>query len=98
MPFVKLDCGILDSTLWFDRNAREVFLTALLMAGPMTFAEAIEEIGPRSLTTTGWSAPPGDYGFVSAAGSGIIRRAGLELEEGMAALERLSLPEENSRT
>ena len=98
MPFVKLDCGILDSTIWFDRNAREIFLTALLMAGPMTFEEPVEEIAVRSTEPTGWSAPPGEYGFVSAASQGIIRRAGLEQEDGLAAMERLAAPDENSRT
>lgn len=98
MPFVKLDCGILDSTIWFDRNAREIFLTALLMAGPMKFEDAIAEISVRSTEPTGWSAPAGEYGFVAAASSGIIRRAGLELEDGLAAMERLAAPDENSRT
>src|SRR3990167_930952 len=44
MPFVKLDCGILDSTLWFDRDARDVFLTALLMAVPYEVRESTPTI------------------------------------------------------
>lgn len=98
MPFVKLDCGILTSTLWMDRAAREVFITALLMAEPVEFDEPIEEVATRTLDHTGWSAPPGWYGFVPAAGVGIIRNAGLDREAGMDALERLAAPDEDSRS
>jgi hypothetical protein len=98
MPFVKLDCGILTSTLWMDRIAREVFITALLMAEPAEFDEPIEEIATRSLDHTGWVAPPGWYGFVPAASVGIIRHASIDLEPGMEALVRLASPDENSRS
>lgn len=99
MPFVKLDTGILDSTLWVDRPAREVFLTALLMAEPYETAEPSSQIEIRSLRETGFVVPPGRYGFVRAAGIGIIRRAGLaDGDEGLAALERLGSPEADSRT
>ena len=98
MPFVKLDCGILTSTLWIDSVAREVFITSLLMAEPAVFDEPIPEIATRAIAYTGWSAPPGWYGFVPAASVGIIRTAGVDLEAGMAALERLASPDENSRS
>ena len=39
MAFVKLDTGILDSTLWMEKDQRDVFLTALLMALPHEFKE-----------------------------------------------------------
>src|SRR6185295_15017926 len=42
--------------------------------------------------------PPGWYGFVPAAGIGIIERAKMEREVGLLALERLGLPEFDSRT
>jgi hypothetical protein len=32
MPFVKLDCEILKSSLWYERLQRELFITSLLMA------------------------------------------------------------------
>lgn len=98
MPFVKLDCGILTSTLWMDRTAREVFITALLMAEPAEFSEPVPQIATRSLDYTGWSAPPGWYGFVPAASVGIIRTAGVDLEAGKEALERLGSADEDSRS
>jgi hypothetical protein len=39
MPFVKLDCGILDSSVWVDRPQRDLFITALLMAQPFELDE-----------------------------------------------------------
>ena len=98
MSFVKLDCGMLDSTLWPDREGRELFITALLMARPVEFREIRRQLEVRTLEETGFEVPPGFYGFVAAAGSGIIRRAGMEMEAGLAALERLGSPEPDSRT
>lgn len=98
MPFVKLDCGILDSTTWIDRPAREIFITALLMAEPGEAMTPCPQYHVRTGEPTGWAAPAGWYGFVWAAGSGIIRRAGIDAEEGLAALERLGAPEPDSRS
>ncbi len=98
MSFVKLDCGILDSTIWIDRPARELFITALLMAVPKELIESCPQIRVRTLEATGFTVPPGWYGFVSAAGAGIVRRSGMELEAGLDALERLGAPELDSRT
>jgi hypothetical protein len=97
MPFVKLDCRILDSTLWPDRAARDVFLTALLMAEPYELDEPAPQLAVNSLESTGWMVPPGWYGLVKAAGAGIVRRALVEPDEGLRALERLSAPEPDSR-
>ena len=99
MPFVKLDCGLLDSTLWMDRPARDVFLTALLMAEPYEITEPTPELEIRRVNETSFVVPPGWYGFVRAAGVGILRRAGVDdQEEGLAALERLASPEGDSRS
>jgi len=98
MPFVKLDCGILNSTLWFDRQARDVFITALLMAEPYELLEPIQQIHVDSLEYTGWLVPAGWYGFVPAAGVGITHRAGIEESEGREALRVLGSPENSSRT
>ena len=99
MPFVKLDCGILDSTIWVDREAREIFITALLMARPKQTTVPLNQIGIRALEPTGFVVPPGSYGWIAASGPGIIRRAGIEnMEVGLAALERLGSPELDSRT
>jgi hypothetical protein len=98
MPFVKLDCGMLNSTLWFEREAREVFITALLMAEPREFLERVQQIEVRTLDPTGWEAPPGWYGFVPAAGVGILHRARVEKKAGYTALETLGKPEDSSRS
>lgn len=98
MAFVKLDCGMLDSTIWFDREARELFITALLMAEPYEVKEPIGQLEIRTLENTGFVVPPGWYGFIRAAGVGIIKRAGMEVESGLSALERLGSPENDSRT
>lgn len=98
MPFVKLDCGILESSLWPDKSARDVFITALLMARPVTILEPTPQYKVDCLDKTGWEAPPGEYGMVDASGSGILRRAMVEHDEGFAALERLGNPDSDSRT
>ncbi len=96
--FVKLDAGILSSTLWIDRDARDIFITALLMAEPREMLTPTPQIEVGTLQGTGWSAPPGWYGFVPAAGVGIAHRAGVERDKGLAALERLGSPELESRS
>lgn len=98
MPFVKLDCGILDSSLWIDRDARNMFITALLMATPYEVISPIRQLEVRTLTPTGWMVPPGWYGMVSAAGVGIAYRCGLEVEKALSALERLGSPDPESRS
>ncbi len=106
MPFVKLDCAILDSSLWLDREARDVFLTALLMAVPREIADELAQLEVSSGKPSGWLVPPGSYGLVEAAGVGIVRRAGfaatkapgLRPADGLAALARLGEPESESRS
>jgi hypothetical protein len=98
MPFVKLDCCILDSTLWIDCVARDVFITALLMAEPMELPEPMAQLEVNTLKETGWEVPAGWYGFVRAAGVGIINRARVGETAGKAALERLGSPEPDSRS
>jgi hypothetical protein len=98
MAFVKLDCGMLDSSIWGDREARELFITALLMAEPVELVKPKKQLEVRTLAETGFEVPAGWYGFVAASGTGIIKRAGMEMEAGLAALERLGAPEYESRT
>lgn len=98
MAFVKLDCGMLDSTIWIDREARELFITALLMAEPYELDHAEPALRVTSLEHSGFIVPPGWYGFVAAAGPGIVNRAGMRAKEGIEALERLAEPEPESRT
>lgn len=98
MPYVKLDTDILDSTLWIDREGRDVFITALLLAQPFEVVKAMPAYEKQSLATTGFVVPPGWYGFVRAAGSSIIRRATVPHEAGMAALDRLAAEDPESRS
>ena len=98
MAFVKLDCGLLNSTLWLQREQRELFITALLMAEPFELKEPTEQIEVRSLNHTGFFVQPGWYGFVPAAGIGIIDRARVEKEAGLVALEALGSPDPESRS
>jgi hypothetical protein len=98
MPFVKLDCGILDSSLWIERESREIFITALLMSEPREFSLPMPQIHIDSLEQTGWVVPPGWYGFIPAAASGIIRRALVDPAAGLTALKALGSPEADSRT
>lgn len=98
MAFVKLDCGILDSTLWVQLPQREVFVTALLMAVPHEITAPTEQIEVRSLNKTGFIIPSGWYGLVPAAGVGIIRRAMVDDAAGMAALEALGATDAESRS
>ena len=98
MSFVKLDCGMLDSTIWFDITARDIFITALMMAAPYELKEPTKQIRVRTLEETGFVVPSGWYGKVEASGAGIVRRAGYEAEVGMCALERLGDPDQESRT
>lgn len=98
MPFVKLDCGILNSTLWYAHNARDIFITALLMAEPVELTEPAKQLHILRLAPTGWLVPAGWYGIVRAAGVGIINRACVEYEPGIEALEQLGAPEQNSRS
>jgi hypothetical protein len=98
MPFVKLDTGILNSTLWVDRDVTQIFITALLMAEPFEVQSPMEQLEVRNLKVTGFTVPPGWYGLVPAAGVGIIRRALMEQEAGYVALEKLGSAESESRS
>jgi hypothetical protein len=98
MPFVKLDCNILNSTTWADLAARNVFLTALLLAEPREFTEPVEQIRVGKIEPTGWVAPPGWYGFVPASGPGLVGRSLVPDEEGVDALIRLGEPDLESRS
>lgn len=98
LPFVKLDCAILNSSLWPDKDARDIFLTALLMAEPREVLDPLLQINAFDLEYSGWSIPPGWYGFIDAAGPGIANRAGVEWARAMPALTRLGSCEPESRS
>lgn len=96
--FVKLDAGMLDSTVWFDRDVRDVFITALLMAELREFRQPVPQLEVNSLEHTGWEVPPGWYGVAHAASIGIVNRAGVSIDRGMAALVKMGQPEPESRS
>lgn len=99
MPFVKLDSGLLNSTLWFDKTARDVFITALLMAAPHELIEPEPQIHVDCLAATGWTVPAGWYGLVESAAVGILSKALVaNHEEGLEALRRLGEPDPESRS
>ena len=99
MPFVKLDCGILDSSLWLARPAREIFITALLMAEPYETDVPLPQLAGDNLEPTGWVVPPGWYGFIAASGPGIVSRAGLTVDDvSIQALIDLGSPDPYSRS
>src|SRR6266700_2221003 len=99
MAFVKLDCGILNSTLWIEKDARDIFITALLMAEPKEFTERVVQLFPNSCDDMDYSVPPGWYGYVPASAPGISHRAMVDFEtKGKQALERLARPEPESRS
>ncbi len=100
MPFVKLDTGILNSTLWVEPMQRHVFITALLMAVPHEVREPMEQLAAteNGIAPTGFVVPPGWYGFVQAAGPGIVRTAMVDYGPGMDALRLLGSPDTESRS
>ncbi len=98
MPFVKLDTAIRTSSLWVDRDLRSVFLTALVMAEVYENTEPTPTIQIRSLEPGDCTVPPGWYGYVRAAGIGIIREDQCEVDTGYVCLERLAAPDPESRT
>jgi hypothetical protein len=100
MPFVKLDTGILHSTVWADVILSRVFLASLLMAEPYVVDEPTPSFALDASSTTAqdYMIPPGRYGLVPAADVGILREAGFPGLDGHAALARLCSPEPNSRS
>lgn len=98
MAYVKLDTCILESSLWEESDIRTIFITALLMARRFDVNEPTEQLQVNGLKPTGFIVPPGRYGIVRTAGSGIIRRALMEKTAGMKALKTLGLPDPESRS
>ena len=98
MPFAKLDCKILESSLWIDHEATRLFVTALLMAKPHRIETETPAVEVRKLKPAGFTVPPGMYGLIDVAGVGIVQRSGLERSAGLAALERLCAVDEHTRT
>lgn len=98
MSFVKLDCNMLNSSIWPDKDARDVFITMLLMASLWDTTNPIEAKEIRSLSPSGFVVPPGWYGWVGAAAPGIAHRCGIDPRKCIDAIERLASPDPDSRS
>lgn len=97
--FVKIDTGILQSSLWIGRDTRSLFLTGLFMAEPFELTDPAPQLHVRDLRFTGWTIPPGWYGFIRAAGTAIIAKDGIaDMEQGLCLLEQLCAPDPDSRS
>lgn len=96
--YVKLDCGMLDSSVWFDPDQRNVFLTVLLMATLHEVRAPAPQLDIDSAEPTGWTVPPGWYGFVAASPLAIPARALVPADRTMAALRKMGEPEKASRS
>lgn len=96
MPFVKLDCRLLESSLWEDIPGSRVFLTCAMMATPFVTELPMQAYEVQTLTPMGWEVPPDFYGLVNAALSGIARKAMLSKEDVTQALVRLCAPDPES--
>jgi len=64
----------------------------------MEITKPMEQYHVSKIEKTGFVVPPGWYGFVQAAGPGIVRMAMCSHDEGIAALEKLGFPDEESRS
>lgn len=98
MPFVKLDCGMLRSSIWTEKDQRDLFITALLMCEPFEVIEPMPQIYVDRLEFTGWSVPPGWYGLASAASTSIIHQAMVDKDDGLRALEQMGAPDAGSKS
>jgi hypothetical protein len=98
MTYVKLDTSILDSSVWIDRTVRDVFITTILMAMPHELKYPTDQLDVRTMKPTGWVVPPGRYGLIEAAGSGIIRNSLVPMAAGYEALKSLGSPDIESRS
>lgn len=98
MAYVKLDCGMLDSTIWFEKDARTVFITALLMASPVELRTPTKTYIPGTLNESDFVIPPGWYGLVRAASLGIVYRAMVDPASGEQAIKLLASPDTDSRS
>ena len=93
---MRVNPGILNSTVWLDRDARDMLITAVLMS-EIVPCEEREQLSVRSGKPTGLKIPAGKYGYVEAGGPAIARRAGLPTQVGLSALERLGAVEKETR-
>lgn len=99
MPFIKLDAGVLTSTIWTDEPAWKLFQAAMLRAEPTEFTNAQHALNIRTMAPEGWWIPPGWYGFARVSGPWLVAQyRAADPEECWRALARLCSPEPESRS
>lgn len=89
---------MLDSSIWWEKPQRDIFITALLKAEPYEVREPEAQLEVRHLVLTGWMVPEGWYGFLKAAAGSLVHQAMVEKEAGLIALEALGSPDPESKS
>lgn len=89
---------MINSSIWPEKTQRDVFITALLMAEPHEVKEPMPQLHVDRIEETGWRVPRGWYGFIKAAGTGILHQAMVERGPGMIALAQLGEPDAESKS
>lgn len=107
MGYVKMDSEIFNSSLWMDKEVRDIFMVALIAAMPFELMEPTPQLEVESLNETGYIVPPGWYGLARFAPDNLIHKALADrfkvLEEedekdAYSALSSLGDPDRNSRS
>lgn len=101
MSFVKLDESTLDSSVWASAEQAAIWVACLLMARPVTYQKPRRVFDLDTGADAGWDIPPGTYGLIEAASSGILNRARVQPDRrdvGMAALRSFCSPDPESKT
>jgi hypothetical protein len=101
--FVKVDCGIVESSLYLRsrRDQRSLFLTALFKARPFELRAPSPALAIRSLDPhpSGFVVPPGWYGFVRVSPAKLLEIDGIDdADSGAPALEALADRDDDSRS
>lgn len=94
MAFGQVDEKILKSTLWEETDqARLVWLTALVLSRPHDLKASSAQLNIRAGGETGFVVPPGLYGFVEGSAAALVNMARVDMEAGLAGLERFGNPD-----
>ncbi len=99
MSFVKLDCGMLKSSIWWQRDKRDIFITALLMAVPFEVREPMPQLKVRKLERTKFTVPKGWYGFVDVSPANLVIHAMVsDHDAGLREIEEMGEPDGDSKS
>ena len=98
MGSARIDKNILQSSLWKDVTGSRIFLAAILLAEPYETFKPTKTLEPENLTEGDFILPPGKYGLIDAASTGLLNSAQVTDKLGYPALRRLASPDKHSRT